>query len=70
MEHDLKPGSDVALRPRRIEFNDRPPNLVNPGWIDLGPVQTSYFRRAEFIHNPYRFCSFDINNYYNQEHIV
>ena len=47
MEHDLKPGSDVALRPRRIEFNDRRPNLVNPGWIDLGPVQTPYFRRAE-----------------------
>ena len=45
--------------------------LINTNVIEILRPRCNFDRQfSEFIHNPYRFCSFDINNYYNQEHIV
>ena len=58
-------------RPMKVKKKNTTNALINTNVIEILRPRCNFDRQfSEFIHNPYRFCSFDINNYYNQEHIV
>lgn len=72
-----RPPAQKIIRKKKLEtaHESEKKNTTN-AWINTNLMQIlrprcNFDRQfSEFIHNPYGFCSFHINNYYNQEHIV